>query len=92
MEFLRSNTSILKDRIINEHIPLIQGETGLLIGPLLVISHRNTKHTVCVETQNNVIKLITPQCALCPINIPSAFAFPRKHNKKTRLRQVPSPP
>ena len=55
MEFLRSNTSILKDRIINEHIPLIQGETGLLIGPLLVISHRNTKHTVCVETQNNDI-------------------------------------
>ena len=55
MEFLRSNTSILKDRIINEHIPLIQAETGQLIGPLLVISHRNTKHTVCVETQNNDI-------------------------------------
>lgn len=92
MESASSNTGILKDRITNEYIPLIQAERGLLIGLLSVISQRNTKHTVCVETQNNVIKLIMPQCALCPINIQSAFTFLRKHNKKTRLRQVPSLP
>lgn len=60
MESLSGNTGILKDRIINEHIPLIQAERGPLIGLPAVISQRNTKHAVRVETQNNVIKLITP--------------------------------
>lgn len=60
MESLSGNTGILKDRIINEHIPLIQAERGLLIGLPAVISQRNTEDAVCVETQNNVIKLIMP--------------------------------
>lgn len=92
MESLSGNTGILKDRIINEHIPLIQAERGLLIGLPTVISQRNTKHAVCVETQNNVIKLITPWCAICPINIQSAFTFPRRHNQKTRLDKFLSLP
>lgn len=92
MESLSGNTGILKDRTINEHIPLIQAERGPLIGLPAVISQRNAKHAVCVETQNNVIKLITPWCALCPINIQSAFTFPRKHDQKTRPRQVSQTP
>lgn len=60
MESLSENAGIIKDRIINENIPLIQAERGLLIGILSVISQRNIKHTVCGETQNNVIKLIMP--------------------------------
>lgn len=85
IESLSSNASILKDRIINECIPFIQAGRCLLIGFLTVISQKNTKQAVCVETQNNVIKLIMPQCALCPINIPSAFACRRSQQKKSGL-------
>lgn len=60
MGSLSSNTGVLKDRIINEYIPLIQAERRLLIGLLSAISQRNAEHSVCVETQCNVIKLIIP--------------------------------
>lgn len=61
MGSLSSNTGVLKDRIINEYIPLIQEDRRLLIGLLSALSQRNAEHSVCVETQCNVIKLIIPQ-------------------------------